>query len=76
MDYRAFFNEIATWIEQCNQMAMRHSMEGDEFWQWVSMSIGELSKKYGGKNKLVNKQLEMLFLWLEEVYADTKKKVK
>ncbi|MEK4700379.1 hypothetical protein MKX47_12350 [Solibacillus sp. FSL R7-0668] len=72
MDYRTFFNEVATWIEQCNQMAMQHSMESQVFWKWVSDSIGELSKKYGN-NQLVNKQLVMLFLWLEDVYADTKK---
>lgn len=74
MDYRTFFNEVATWIEQCNQNAMQHSMESTAFWQWVSESIGELSKKYGN-NKLVNNQLVMLFLWLEDVYALSKEKV-
>lgn len=71
MDYRIFFNEIATWIEHCNQMAMRYSMESYDFWKWVSESIGQLSQKYSN-NSLVNHQLVMLFLWLEDVYAQTK----
>ncbi|MEG0259432.1 MAG: hypothetical protein RR595_11360 [Lysinibacillus sp.] len=72
MDYKAFYAEVADWVLQVNHMAVQHSMESREFWDWVSKSMGEISKKYGN-NKLVVRQMSMLFLWLEDVYASMKK---
>lgn len=73
MDYKAFFAEIADWINQVNQRAMQHGMESNEFWSWVTGSIGEIANKYGN-NKLVINQMVMLFEWLEDVYAEGKKR--
>lgn len=70
MDYKKFFAEIADWIMQVNHMAMKHTMESDVFWNWVSHSIGEIANKYGN-NQLVIRQLSMLFMWLEDVYLTT-----
>lgn len=71
MDYKSFFAEVANWIMQVNQVAVQHGMDSDEFWNWVSRSMGELANKYNN-NKLVQQQMIMLFSWLEDVYADTK----
>lgn len=73
MDYKAFYAEIANWIMQVNEMAMKYSMESDVFWTWVSQSMGEISNKYGN-NKLVVNQMSMLFMWLDDVYSDMQKK--
>lgn len=73
MDYKAFFNEIADWIYQCNQMAMKYGMNSENFWQWVATSLGELANKYGN-NPLVKNQIAMLYGWLDEVYQGTKEK--
>lgn len=69
MDYKAFFADIADWINQVNQQAVQHGMGSNEFWKWVTHSMGEIGNKYGN-NKLVVKQMAMLYEWLEEVYAE------
>lgn len=69
MDYKAFYAEIADWILQVNQQAVRHGMDSDAFWRWVTQSMAEIGNKYGN-NKLVVKQMAMLYQWLEEVYAE------
>lgn len=73
MDYKAFYAEVADWIMQVNQVAVQHGMDSNEFWNWVSSSMGEIANKYNN-NKLVKKQMIMLFSWLEDVYAETKSK--
>jgi len=73
MDYKAFYTEVADWIMQVNQIAVQHGMDSDEFWNWVSSSMGKIANKYNN-NKLVQKQMVMLFSWLEDVYAETKSK--
>jgi hypothetical protein len=75
MDYKSFYGEIADWIMQVNQVAVQHGMDSTEFWTWVSSSMGKIANKYNN-NKLVQIQMVMLFSWLEDVYAETKKKVK
>lgn len=69
MDYKAFFADIAEWINQVNQTAVKHGMESDQFWNWVTQSMGEIGNKYGN-TKLVVKQMAMLYQWLEEVYVE------
>lgn len=69
MDYKAFYAEIADWINQVNQQAAQHGIDSNQFWQWVTKSMGEIGNKYGNA-KLVVKQMAMLYEWLEEVYAE------
>lgn len=73
MDYKVFYQEVADWITQANQMAVKHGMHSDDFWNWVMDSTAAMSKKYEN-NKLVLNQMVMLFLWLEEFYAEGLKK--
>lgn len=72
MDYNQFYAEIPYWITQVNEMAMKHTMDSLEFWQWVSDSIGSISDRYGN-SPLVIRQLTMLYLWLEDTYTEMKK---
>lgn len=67
MDYKAFYAEIADWINQCNQTAMQHGMNSKEFWDWVMNSSRAICEKYNN-DTLVTKQMVMLYAWLEEVY--------
>lgn len=71
MDYKAFFAEVAEWIQQCNSMAIQHGMHSNEFWTWVFRSTGEMSNKYKN-NDLVKKQIIMLVNWLEDIYEKSK----
>ena len=67
MNYEAFFADIAEWINQSNQMAMQHGLKSNEFWSWVTTSMGQLSDKYGN-NELVKRQMMMLWDWLQDIY--------
>lgn len=66
MDYKAFFAEVADWINQVNQQAVQHGMESEQFWVWVVRSTSEICEKHQNE-KLVVKQMSMLYIWLEEV---------
>lgn len=72
MDYKAFFAEVVEWISLVNQNAMKYGMDSDEFWQWVTKSMGEIGNKFNNNN-LVVRQMAMLFEWLEDVYAEGRK---
>jgi hypothetical protein len=72
LDYQKFFSEVSGWINQSNQMAMKHGLNSDDFWNWVTSSIGEMCTRYKN-NPLVVKQMAMLFEWLEEVYERGRK---
>lgn len=65
MEYTAFFADVAKWIYQANDVAVKHGMGSSEFWMWVADSTGALSKKYQ-ENSLVVKQMLMLVDWIEE----------
>lgn len=67
MDYKAFFAEVADWIQEANQMAMKHGIESDSFWYWVTGSTADLCNKYEN-NPLVIKQMICLADWLEDAY--------
>lgn len=71
MDYEAFFKDVVDWINQTNQLAVKHGMESSEFWTWVTRSTGELGNKYNN-NPLVVKQMVMLHEWLDEMYFSSK----
>ncbi|UFT98114.1 hypothetical protein KO561_12970 [Radiobacillus kanasensis] len=67
MDYKVFYSEVADWINQSNQKAIKHGLTSNDFWEWVMTSAGELCDRYGN-NELVKKQMVMLIEWLEDVY--------
>lgn len=67
MDYQKFYADVVSWINQSNQLAIRHGLDSNEFWDWVMRSTGEVCNKYDN-NDLVKKQMTMLFHWLEDVY--------
>lgn len=71
MNYHEFYAEVADWIYQINQMAIKHGMGSEEFWNWVASSISEICNKYNN-NLLVKKQMTMLYDWLEEVHENGK----
>ncbi len=71
MNYKTFYAEVADWIYQSNQMAMKFGLDSKDFWEWVARSTGEFCKRYQN-NPLVEKQMTMLFQWLEEVYENGK----
>lgn len=68
MDYQKFFSEVAEWIMQANQMAIKYGMGSDDFWNWVILTTSEFGIKYNN-NQLVIKQMAMLYEWLDDVYA-------
>jgi hypothetical protein len=68
MDYQKFYSEVVDWINQCNQMAMKHGMNSNEFWNWVTSTTGEIGSRYQN-NELVIRQMVMLYEWLEDLYA-------
>ncbi|AAU85072.1 hypothetical protein BCBBV1cgp25 [Bacillus phage BCASJ1c] len=73
MDYNVFFAEVAQWVNDCNQMAVKYGMQGEEFWTWVTSSMAELSNKYNNA-PLVKKQMSMMFDWLHEIYQNGNRK--
>lgn len=72
MDYKAFFAEVADWIMQANTMAINHGMDSEAFWKWVMDSTAAICEKHKN-NKLVLDQMVMLFHWLEDFYAESKR---
>ncbi|MDU5143535.1 MAG: hypothetical protein E6230_15255 [Paenibacillus dendritiformis] len=71
MDYKAFYADVVSWIDQVNQAAARYGMTNAQFWAWVADSSAALCDKYQ-ENPLVIKQMTMLIEWLEEVYEKQK----
>lgn len=71
MNYEQFYKEVAAWIQTCNGEAVKLGMDSNEFWSWVTRSIGEISEKYGN-NELVKRQMIMLFEWLKDIYERSK----
>lgn len=71
MDYSKFYSEVALWIQQSNQNAIKHGFNSDVFWDWVVKSSGEMCKRYDN-NELVILQMTMLIEWLEKVFNSTK----
>lgn len=71
MDYSKFYSEVALWIQQSNQNAIKHGFDSDTFWDWVVKSSGEMCNRYDN-NELVILQMTMLIEWLEKVFNSTK----
>ncbi|MFI8712016.1 hypothetical protein [Brevibacillus brevis] len=70
MDYKAFYDDVVSWINQANQAAAKYGMHDEQFWAWAADSSAVISKKYQD-NPLVIKQMLMLVNWLEEAYEKT-----
>ncbi|UOQ47773.1 hypothetical protein MUN88_17220 [Gracilibacillus caseinilyticus] len=68
MNYQQFYADVAEWINQSNQMAVKHGLQSNEFWIWAVNSAGQLSEKYNNE-PLVIKQVMMLINWLEDIYT-------
>lgn len=71
MNYEQFYQEVAKWINQSNQLAIQYGLQSNEFWTWVLDSIGEISNKYNN-NELVKRQMMMLHDWLIDIYEGSK----
>lgn len=72
MNINVFFDEIKAWIHKCNTLAVEKGMDSDDFWNWVTLSIAEISERYNN-NDLVKKQMIMLYEWLYDTYIRMKK---
>lgn len=68
MDYKKFYLEIADWIMQSNQTAMKYGMDSQDFWWWVMDSLTDIAERYGN-NSLVLEQVSMLHKWLNDFYV-------
>lgn len=71
MNYNQFYQEVAIWINQANDLAGKHGLGSNTFWLWVTKSTGELCDKYNN-NELAIKQMVMLHEWLDEMYYKSK----
>lgn len=69
MDYQKFYNEVVQWIYQCNEIAVKHGLASEEFWNWVTDSSAEVCKKYNN-NPLVIKQMIMLSDLLADIHEN------
>lgn len=72
MDYNKFFAEVAEWINEANDKAVKYGLQSHEFWTWVMRSTGEMCERYNN-NDLVKNQIAMLVNWLMDLYANNKK---
>lgn len=72
MDYKAFYGDVANWINSVNQQASQLGMQSAEFWAWVTATTSELCNRYDNL-PLVLKQMSMLVDWLDEVYDKSKR---
>ena len=67
MNYHNFYQDIADWINNVNQLATTHEFGSSEFWEHVMRSAGEVSDKYDNQ-EIVHRQFEMLIDWLQGIY--------
>ena len=65
MDYRSFFQDVTTWMDQSNQMVQQYSIFSDAYWDWALKSSGELCNKYNN-HELVKQQMSMLLGYLDQ----------
>lgn len=71
MNYEQFFNDVKSWINECNDQAAQLGFMTDEFWNWVVKSLSDLTGKYNNE-KLAMKQADMLLSWLEDTWREVK----
>ncbi|GAF41143.1 hypothetical protein FC83_GL000929 [Agrilactobacillus composti DSM 18527 = JCM 14202] len=71
MNYAAFFNDLNQWIQENNKQAQLVGFDTMPYWNWVTHTTGELSKKYDD-NWLVIKMLVGVLEYLDEVAGKQK----
>lgn len=71
MNYEQFFNDVKSWINECNTQAVTLGFLTDEFWNWAVKSLSNLTGKYNNE-KLAMKQADMLLSWLEDTWRELK----
>jgi hypothetical protein len=71
VNYEQFFNDVKSWIYECNDQAVKDGFMTDDFWNWVVQSLSDLTVKYNNV-KLAMRQAEMLLDWLDEMWREIK----
>lgn len=67
MDYRSFFADVTEWMTESNNQIKQHSINSQEYWDWVVHSTGQLCNKYNN-HELVIRQMSMLIGWLDDAF--------
>lgn len=67
MDFKAFFADVVSWMEESNRMIAQYSILSDAYWEWAYTSSGKLSNKYGN-HPLAAKQIGVLLEYLDGIY--------
>jgi len=65
MNYHAFYQDIADWIQSVNNLAKQYTSGSPEFWEHVLRSVGEISDRYDN-HEITHRQFEMLIDWLQD----------
>ncbi|HFI0256485.1 TPA: hypothetical protein ACGOVD_001155 [Streptococcus suis] len=66
MNYIEFFEtEVPSWMRASNQKMQEVGFNTQAYWNWVVVSMAEISKKYNN-DQLVMDQMGLIFNWLEE----------
>ncbi|MCQ8265158.1 hypothetical protein NF419_04400 [Streptococcus suis] len=66
MNYIEFFEkEVPAWMRASNQKMQEVGFNTQAYWNWVVVSMAEISKKYDN-DQLVMDQMGLIFNWLEE----------
>lgn len=71
MDYKAFFEDVALWMDESNEQLKHHSLFAREYWDWVMRSTRQLCDKYDN-HPLVMRQVKMLYEYQEALYLKYK----
>lgn len=65
MNYIEFFEkEVPAWMRASNQKMQEVGFNTQAYWNWVVVSMAEISKKYGN-DQLVMDQMGLILAWLE-----------
>jgi len=69
MNYEAFFADVTSWINACNDKVKTVGFNSNELWQWASHSLAKLCEKYDN-HSLSKAQSVMLWNWLNEAESE------
>jgi hypothetical protein len=69
MDYKIFFDDVLSWINECNGQAQKLGFFEQDFWDWAVETLNELCEKYH-QDKLAQAQTAMLLDWLEDTWKE------
>lgn len=71
MDFKQFYSDLYEWVQQINQKSQQ--LNQDEYWNFILLSAGELSKKYK-ENDFVKLVINAHIDFLEEAWKESNKK--